>query len=125
MTKRIIVYGSLRRDESANNFLRDAKFVEETRVPGYDLFALGWYPGIKTNPVNKEGFVGEVFEFEDEGLLADLDSYEGYRETNEPSSLFVRRTIEVSGEPTFVYLFNGETNSPHVKKIESGNWKDR
>jgi gamma-glutamylcyclotransferase (GGCT)/AIG2-like uncharacterized protein YtfP len=124
MSKRILVYGSLRRAQAAHRFLRNTDFVEEVRVPGYDLLALGWYPGIVPNPENKEGFVGEVFELRDSDVetLANLDAYEGYNPDNEQGSLFLRREIEVNGQPTLVYEYNGARHVGFADKVVSGDW---
>lgn len=121
-----MVYGSLRRNEQAHRFMRNTEFVEEVRLPGYDLLALGWYPGIVPNPDNKEGVVGEVYSFADDGLLTDLDAYEGYNPNYEDRSLFIRREIEVSGKPTFVYEYNSKNHAFGLdSKVPSGDWSNR
>lgn len=124
---RILVYGSLRKGEGANRFLLNTEFVKEVRVPGYDLFHLGWYPGIKPNSENEEGFVGEVYQIQewDNETLQNLDAYEGYRKNDEPNSLFIRKEIEVEGKPTFVYVYNGRTDSGVGMKIPNGDWSSR
>jgi gamma-glutamylcyclotransferase (GGCT)/AIG2-like uncharacterized protein YtfP len=121
VTKQILVYGSLRKGQGANYMLRGCEFVEEVRLPGYDLFNLVWYPGIKQNVDNKEGVVGEVYRLpdDDKHTLAGLDLYEGYVEFDPPSSLFLREEVLVNGEPTFVYTYNGKNVGD---KIPSGDW---
>jgi len=122
---RLLVYGSLRRNQRAHRFLRDCTFVEEVRVPGYDMFKLGWYPGVMPNPENKEGIVGEVFTIPDhlaEGLFDDLDSYEGYRPAHPEQSLFLREEVEVQGEPTTMYVYNGRADWQGVNKVQDGDW---
>lgn len=122
MTKQILVYGSLRRGHGANGMLRGCTFKGETRLPGFDLYSLGWYPGIKENPDNKEGVVGEVYELPaDDATLSALDMYEGYVEFDPPSSLFIRKEVLVEGEPTFVYVYNGGNKGEPVK---SGDWNN-
>jgi gamma-glutamylcyclotransferase (GGCT)/AIG2-like uncharacterized protein YtfP len=124
MPKRILVYGSLRRGQQAHRFLRNTTFVEEVRVPGYDLFALGWYPGIKPNPDNKEGIVGEVFELADgdDETVRNLDAFEGYNPKHEEMSLFVRKEVAVNGQPTMLYEYNRNTDAPLAKRVETGDW---
>lgn len=125
--KRILVYGTLRRNHRANRYLRDAKFVEEVRVPGFDMFSIGWFPGVKENPDNKDGIVGEIFTLPDH-LAADtveiLDHYEGYFPDNLDRSLFLRKEVDVGGQPTTMYLYNGKTEGNHTMKVPSGNWQD-
>lgn len=130
MTKRLLVYGSLRKGQGANRFLDGAQFVEEVRLPGYDMFALGWYPGIVPNPDNKEGIVGEVYEIPEElaeGMVENLDAYEGYNPMNEARSLFVRKEVKVNGQPTFLYEYNTEpmVMEKFVEKVPDGDWNKR
>jgi gamma-glutamylcyclotransferase (GGCT)/AIG2-like uncharacterized protein YtfP len=125
LTKRLLVYGSLRRGQGANRFLDGAKFVEEVRLPGYDMLALGWYPGIVPNPDNKEGIVGEVYEIPEElaeDMVENLDAYEGYNKMNEARSLFVRREVEVNGQLTSLYEYNTRPPVGIVEKVKTGDW---
>jgi gamma-glutamylcyclotransferase (GGCT)/AIG2-like uncharacterized protein YtfP len=125
--KRLLVYGSLRRGHRAHRSLeiRHAQFIKEVRVPGFDLLALGWYPGIKANPENKDGFLGELYAIPDhlwDELIQHLDYYEGYFPDNLERSLFLRTEIEIEGHPTTVYTYNGKTNNELVVKVQSGDW---
>lgn len=125
--KRIAVYGSLRRGEQANRALRDCKFLNEVRVPGFDLFALTWFPGIRENPKNKEGVVVELFELPEnnEGLIQHLDHYEGFNRRDPERSLFVRKEIEVNGEPTLIYVFNKnpyDAFGTSARVVPGGDW---
>lgn len=126
MCTRLFVYGSLRRGQRSNYLLEriGAKLVEETRLPGYDLHAVTWYPGVKRNASNKTGVVGEVYELPDTKHLAGLDLYEGYNGRTE-GSLFVRRKINVGGEDTFIYEYNGKLNKGTAAKLEHGDWSKR
>jgi hypothetical protein len=101
-----------------------AKFIEEVRVPGFDLLNLGWFPGIVENPQNKEGFIGELYEVPNhlwDEFIKQLDYYEGYYPDNRHPSLFVRKEVEVNGEPTTVYAYNGLTDV-FGKTVASGDW---
>jgi gamma-glutamylcyclotransferase (GGCT)/AIG2-like uncharacterized protein YtfP len=121
---RILVYGTLRKGQGANRFLGDAEFVEEVRLPGYDMYALGWFPGIVPNPDNKEGVVGEVYELTDDDKIKDLDAYEGYSPDYEEHSLYLRREVEVLGKPTYVYVYNRPVDGIVDMKLPSGDWKE-
>lgn len=126
MTKRIFVYGSLRCGQSAHGYLEKRScFVKETRLPGFDLYALTWFPGIVENPDNKEGVVGDVFEGITDDLVTYLDYYEGYYPHDEGRSLFLRKEVNVDGEPTIVYVFNKnpyDVFGTSVRVIQDGDW---
>lgn len=124
MTKHILVYGSLRRGMQAHRFMRNTKFVEEVKLPGYDMFAISWFPGIIPNPENKEGVTAELFEIPEgqEHVVKELDYFEGYFPDNEERSLFVRREVKVGDKDAIVYLYNGKTQEPLAKYVASGDW---
>ena len=124
---RIAVYGSLRRGEQANRALRDCKFLNEVRIPGFDLYALTWFPGIRENPENKEGVVCELFELPEDNadLIKHLDYYEGYNHREPERSLFLRKEIEVNGEPTLIYTFNKnpfDAFGTSARVVQGGDW---
>jgi gamma-glutamylcyclotransferase (GGCT)/AIG2-like uncharacterized protein YtfP len=128
MSKRIFVYGSLRRGQQANRSLRDCKFLEEVTLPGFDMYAVSWFPGIRHNPANEQGVVGELYELPEEDadtLIKNLDYYEGYREDHQELSLFLREEVQVNGEPTLIYTFNKDpktfTQLP-CEQVPGGNW---
>lgn len=131
MAKRILVYGTLRKGHAPNRELviRRAEFKGEVRVPGYDMYKLGWFPGAKENPDNKDGIVGELYEIPDnmvEEVTKHLDYYEGYLPDNHKQSLFLRTEVNVQGEPATMYLYNGKTEDlEFVEKIPSGDWSNR
>lgn len=118
----VLVYGSLRKGQAANNAMRTCSFVEEVRVPGFDLHAVSWFPGIVKNPDNKEGVVCELYKDVDEATLTNLDYYEGYRADAPERSLFIREEVEVKGEPAFIYVFNQDPTFFGDLKVEGGDW---
>jgi gamma-glutamylcyclotransferase (GGCT)/AIG2-like uncharacterized protein YtfP len=135
LTKHILVYGTLRRKPKisaiagAENspLMQGAKFVDEVRVPGYDMYSLGAFPGIKENPANKKGIVGELYEIPDDAvddLIAHLDYYEGYRPDDVAHSMYLRREVNVSDTPAMIYVYNGTTDEKWIHLIPSGNWRD-
>lgn len=121
--RRLLVYGTLRTGERAFGALKGSDFVEEVRVPGYDMYALYGFPGILANKNNKEGIVGEVFEVSD-NTLALLDHYEGFVKDKPERSHYIRTEIDVSGKPTDIYVYNVPLNDI-AQVIPSGNWKER
>jgi len=123
--KHIVVYGSLRRGEPANRLLEQCKFVGEVRVPGFDLYALTWFPGVIENPDNKEGIVGELYEGVDDTLLENLDFYEGHNRRDPNRSLFQRKEININGTSALIYVFNRnpyDAFGTSARVVRSGDW---
>ena len=93
-------------------------------IKGYDLFNLGWFPGIV--PGDGE-VVGEVHEYENLDFVGRrFDGIEGYSEAREDSSLYLRRRVTVVTEDgeeveANVYLFNKSVPAD-AEKIEDGVW---
>jgi gamma-glutamylcyclotransferase (GGCT)/AIG2-like uncharacterized protein YtfP len=128
MLHHILVYGTLKSGHHNHVLLKDAQaeFVGNVRVPGYDLYHLGGYPGIRQNPQNKEGVECELYEIgENKDTLRRLDWLEGYVENQPDDSLFVRREIETTGPKGFTnaYIYEyGHDPSGRAKVIENGVW---
>jgi gamma-glutamylcyclotransferase (GGCT)/AIG2-like uncharacterized protein YtfP len=122
---KILVYGTLRQGFGANRALKDATFVRETRVPGFDMINLGGFPGIVPNPQNKEGVVGEVYDNVSDNVIEHLDHYEGYRPDNPKRSYYLREKINVEGDEMFVYVWNQPADLSWYQSIPTGDWKDR
>ena len=117
-TKKLFVYGTLRNFHP--NSVRfglsgSCPVTEGVRLEGYDLFNLGWFPGIKPG---EGAVIGDVFDVPT-GLFATLDQYEGV------PNLYTRQTVSITdiGDPVEVYVYNG--NPGRSDQIESGNWEDR
>jgi len=107
---KIFVYGTLKYDGYNHYILQEnnAKFIGIDSIVGYDMFDLGYYPGI-TN--GKGTVVGEVYEIPD---LFDLDQLEGY------PSLYNRHEIQTIYGKVWVYTINdvqGELMSSAVWKL--------
>lgn len=122
MTK-VFVYGTLREGERSHDLLRGAEKVADARLPGYDMYKVGWFPGIKPNPDNKEGVVGEIYEVDDR-TLETLDCYEGY--SGSPASLFMRRRTHAEGVgDVLVYEYNRDVGFKFCEPVPSGDWKQK
>jgi gamma-glutamylcyclotransferase (GGCT)/AIG2-like uncharacterized protein YtfP len=121
---RLLVYGTLRKDERAHAALKGAQFITEARVPGFDMFALYGFPGVVENKDNKEGIVGEVYDV-DENTMSYLDFYEGFVPERPRDSHFVRQIVNVNEEATDLYVYNHDVEGMLAKRIPSGNWKER
>lgn len=122
---KLLVYGTLRRNEHAHGALSDCKYQGEVRLPGYDMINLGGFPGIVPNPQNKNGIVGEVFDGISPDTLRQLDYYEGYNPAYPEHSHYLRKEISVGGDDVFVYVFNRPADREWFQPIPSGDWKQR
>lgn len=125
MLKHILVYGTLKSGQCNHSLITDAgaQKVATIRVPGYDLFKLGWYPGIRPNPQNKVGVECELHEFDGtREALNKLDYYEGFIETEPDLSLFLRREVEVDGVQAYIYEY-GRDPGDRAVPIENGVWE--
>lgn len=125
MLKHILVYGTLRSGQCNHSLMKDAGATQVTtvRVPGYDLYKLGWYPGIRPNPQNKVGVECELYEFDgSRENLNKLDYYEGFIETEPEMSLFLREKVNVNGTDAYVYEYGRDPGGRAVK-IEDGVWE--
>lgn len=114
MTKKLFVYGTLRSGHanSARFGLEGtAPCTPEVKLMGFELFDLGWYPGIRPG----DGYVvGDLFDVKDNQWAA-LDQYEGVPD------LYTRETVTVGGfEGVQVYVYH--RSIPADKKIGSGDW---
>lgn len=89
-------YGTLRPGEKEN----------EVTIPGV-LFDCGSYPGLHLKGTDHPGRVVAERVVVSKRQLKDIDLYEGYRENDPKSSLFVR-TPYLDG---FIYQYNGEQSS--------------
>ena len=80
MSTLLFVYGTLKRGCSNHRYLAGQEFIAISRTPpGYRLYDLGGYPGIVSEPDDRDGVVGEVWSVDDEALQR-LDRFEGIHE---------------------------------------------
>ncbi len=111
----VFVYGTLKRGFSLHKYLAEAKFLGEAKLSGYEMYDLGWYPGIKSG---KGEIYGEVYEVEP-GTLAVLDEIEDEGEEYErcllPVQLKDGQIIDA-----FVYIYRGDVSGCPV--VKSGCW---
>lgn len=116
-----VFYGTLRRGERAFLQLDLAtrlRFVGACTFHGR-LYDLGDYPGY----VLGEGVVqGDLFRCVDDGIIAELDAFEGYDPGDLDGSIYVREPMSLAdrvGE-AFVYRYAGLYAGRPL--IESGDW---
>lgn len=117
---RVFVYGTLRRGMRLHDWLREAKFIGETKTEsGYALFALRGYgfPVMRyaETPKHKSRVVGEVFEVDDY-TLEGLDHLErGYTRISVPLE---------DGSTALTYLMTRDHYADREVLVESGDWSD-
>ena len=120
-TFNLFVYGTLKRNEGANHFLRDCEFIGEA-VSADACFDMksnnGHFPFIFTNGNNKVG--GEVYKCPTE-ILPYLDSYEGYREDGE--GLYLRKEFKYllkdgQSVKAIMYYQNGDNKGLFLHNLD-------
>lgn len=109
----VFVYGTLKQGGSNHRHLAGQQFLGEARtIPGYQLYALGDYPGMVLTPKGTREIKGEVWKV-DATCLAQLDLLEGVNEglyERVPVKLadpFHEQTVE-----TYLYLLSLEGRRP-------------
>lgn len=124
-TDYFFVYGTLKKGGSfASEFDSFRVYSKAATIKGFELFNLGWFPGIVKG--NGE-VIGELHEYKNLDFVKQrIDNIEGYSEDYESSSLFLRRRVTAiteNGEKVEAnaYLFNRSIPN-EAKKIENGVW---
>lgn len=86
----LFVYGTLKRGGSNHGWMEEQRYLGPARTqPGVTLYSLGQYPGLVSEPGDREGVEGEVWAV-DAAALARLDEFEGVGEglyAREPARL--------------------------------------
>ncbi len=120
---RLFVYGTLRRGERANAYLKpdQVRYVGDDEITGI-IYDLGSFPGVKAEPgtfdIGAPHVKGDVYVITDPSIIPILDYYEGY------PSLYDRiETGLASGDTAWVYTYNYAVD--HHQIIPSGDWKRR
>ena len=112
-TKRIFVYGTLRKGEGLNPYLNAFKFLGVGILKGYLMYTNRYFPMI----VEGDGeVVGEVYEIKGgENEIEVLDRIEsGYTRTKVKIKMN-KKTVDAE---TYIY----KSKVTNLKLIESGNW---
>lgn len=117
---RLFVYGTLRVGGGAEHFFEqeNGDRLIDTGIPVSAKWAMksinGAFPGIvETNETNT--IIGDLWEVS-ENTMEHLDRYEGV------PHLYIRKTMNLRGRPTEVYIFNEDHTNFDV--VESGDWLD-
>lgn len=112
MALKLLAYGTLRAGHanSARFGLDKCSVQKNVQLPGYQLFNLGWFPGIRPG----DGVVtGDLFDITNDMLPA-LDAYEG------APRLYTRETVKVGDVEAFVYVYHQPIDQSQL--IATGDW---
>lgn len=131
MVERFAVYGTLRPKASAEprHLLETGLLVNEgvMTLNGWQMFSLGGYPGIKESEDRDDLIVVNVLrrgeECSDEqwqSIISGFDRYEGYRETDEQGSLYLRGRVSTCNGYAYIYTYNHSLEGR--ERIENGDW---
>jgi gamma-glutamylcyclotransferase (GGCT)/AIG2-like uncharacterized protein YtfP len=130
MSDYLFVCGTLRpaiiRDE-LRWFVEQTTFVGRGAVRGR-LYDLGEYPGAVLDASGDSLIIGDLVELPaNPQVLAALDEYEGYSETNPDAGLFVRCRCQVRLDDgreieSWMYVYNGDVST--VAIIAKGDYLD-
>ena len=90
----LFVYGTLKRGGANHGWLDGQTLLGPARTgPGVTLYSLGEYPGLVTEPSDRDGVVGELWAV-DAACLARLDAFEGV-----PEKLYARESVRLAETP--------------------------
>lgn len=122
---RFFVYGTLKVGGRFAKGFDNSRLKSTTAVlSGFNLYDLGWFPGIKEG----DGEVhGELHEYDNVGAVTkELDRIEGFSENDKTGSLFVRKRLPVKTDKGIVeanvYVFNRALGKDD-KLVQSGIWE--
>lgn len=113
---KVAVYGSLREGFSNHRILEGSKKLGTHWVPGYEMFSLGAFPGVRKGDTH---IFTEVYEVSPNSMQR-LDRLEGYNGHDEHN--FYDR-VEVSTPYGKAYMYTLEDSRYEEReKVNSGNW---
>lgn len=106
-------YGSLRKGMANYNIYKPGlKYIETTRIYGYELLTLGDYPYVVRSANTSDSIVIEIFQIEDEKVVQAIHLME-------LEAGYVFELIEVEGRKMGIYIFECSGNN---SKVDSGDW---
>lgn len=117
----VAVYGTLKSDQhNHNKYLSNAKYVGTFEsLPIYNFFSINdMFPGITKN--GHSSVLMEVYKVDKTELNA-IDILEGYKNSNEEGSMYLRREIETPFGVAFTYFYNN-TNKNNIPITNTCDW---
>jgi gamma-glutamylcyclotransferase (GGCT)/AIG2-like uncharacterized protein YtfP len=128
MSQYLFAYGTLQPGLAPTKIARVAAKLRpagEGFVRGV-LYDLGGYPGAVADPRAKGKITGTVMDLpEEEGLLEQLDQYEGFDPRSPEASEYIRerQTVElVDGGSLECWFYRYNREPRNLPRVESGEW---
>ncbi len=117
MKYKVFVYGTLKKGFRLHKYLKNAKFLGEGFIQGYDMYLVSWYPAV----VKGKGIVyGEIYEVDEETLkILDKVEDEGVLYKRIEETIYLGKRKEKI--KAFVYLYVREISN--FEKITTGIFK--
>lgn len=113
----LLVYGSLRKDEYNYNYFKSGlEFIRTLELPGYLLYSLGAYPGIKKTEDNLKTLEVDLFKVTNPSVGQSIKRME-------LSANYSIEEVNIEEGKATLYLYNGKISEENL--VESGNWKKR
>lgn len=110
---RIIVYGSLKREQGNSHWMTNAQLLGEYLLPGYELYDLGYYPAV----VAGEGRIHCEVYWITSTILAELDELKNYGRD------YKRELVNTPYGNAWIYLYLHDVSK--LPRITSGDWNKR
>ena len=99
----LFLYGTLKRGQRNHHLMAGQEFLRPAQTaPRYRMVNVGPYPALVADPAHGIRIRGELWQVDDAALHR-LDIFEGAPQSPTEDAEFVRRTIEVEGEPGPVF----------------------
>lgn len=114
----LFVYGTLRKNGSQQERMKNAVFLAEATVSG-QLYQIDWYPGAVIDESQRMRIHGELYQVPDT-LLAELDVFEG----SEYKRVKVN-TLTTKHEIVGAWIWEYARPTEGKKIIASGDWLQR
>ncbi len=113
MILKIFVYGTLKKGYGNHGLLKTSKFIGNGYIKGWNIYDLGFFPGIRKSQNKKRIVYGEVYEIDDITRMR-VDSLEG------EGSLYnrVKTLAVVNGEEMEVSVYVFARNIEQYQRIE-------
>lgn len=104
----VFVYGTLKSGYGNNRLLRNATFVREAIVDGFELYQVGFPVAMPKEGFSASGEIWDIGEGEiAEAIVRSLDGLESYFPENEAGSMYHRRVHTTRcGESVSMYVGN-------------------